>query len=151
MRAAFTLFTMAATLLHFAVGCCGHLSHLDGDAVCCSRGVASEVAVECCTDHDPGHDHESEPVLSCLNAAASIGNHGEVIATASIDDCGGCTCVAKIEKDLVDGAAPAVSSFVTSFESKAIVTIQLAVGPCEAWDPPVPSELRPPLFERLVV
>ncbi|MCE9629387.1 MAG: hypothetical protein K8S94_01525 [Planctomycetia bacterium] len=70
---------------------------------------------------------------------------------ASGHDCGGCHCVATIETVRFDPPALTVNCFLASIETKAIALLQAARGPCDAWKPPVPSELRPPLFERLVV
>lgn len=154
MRAAVALVTMVATVLHLAVGCCGHALHFDGAVVCCGGNVVSGAAIECCTDHDHDCDHgcESEPASRDLDARGSTtGMHGVIAPGTAGSDCCGCTCVAKIETHRGDDVAPLASEFLASLESAAIVSEQAARGPCEAWDPPVPSELRPPLFERLVV
>lgn len=151
MRNAVALVTTLATVLHLAVGCCGHLSHFDCGLACCVQDSACEQAIECCADHDHDQDNRSQPTSHGVNASESTGIHRVVTVRAAIHDCGGCTCVAKVEQDRVDDAAPTVSYVLTAVAFKAIAMAQAARGPCEAWTPPVSAELRPPLFERLVV
>lgn len=149
MRTAVALVTTFATVLHLAVGCCGHLSHFDGGSACCGGNSVSDAAVECCADHD--HDHEVAPTSPGRDGPEASGVLGASVVRVVAHDCGRCMCVAKIDQDQLDDATPPVSSFLALVDSDTIVMAQAARGPCEAWDPPVPSELRPPLFERLVV
>lgn len=153
MRAAVALIIMVATVLHLAAGCCRHASHFDGGARCCGGTFASEAAAACCMDHDHdhGHDRKPEPASPGGDAHGSSGMGGVIAGQAAIHDCGGCRCAAKIENDRGDDVPLSARVFLTSAESEALVRTQAARGPCEARDPPVPSALRPPLCERLVV
>lgn len=155
MRAAVALITTFAIVLHLAVGCCGHVSHFNGGAVCCDGNPTSEAAGDCCADHGHDHDHGhgrgAEPVAHGLDATGAGGTHGIIAARTTSHDCGGCRCVAKTEENRIDDAAPTAICFLASVETEAVAILQSARGLSETWDPPVAPGLRPQLFERLVV
>ena len=149
VRAAVALTTTVATVLHLAIGCCGQMPHFDGGSPCCVRDLACEQAVECCEDHD--HDRKSENAAGGFDAHGPTSSDGMIEAQATGHDCDRCRCVATIESNRIFDAAPMVTCFLVSAETESIASMQATRGPCEGWDPPVSSLLRPPLFERLVV
>lgn len=151
VRAAVVLTTTFATALHLAIGCCGHMSHFDAGYPCCVTDLVCGQAVECCEDHDHDYGHESENTVDGFNVIGPTSPGGMIGAPATGHDCDGCRCVATSESHHIFDAAPIVICFVASAETESIASMQATLGPCWAWDPPVSSVLRPPLFERLVV
>lgn len=147
MRSALALITMAATVLHLAVGCCGHLVSCGGG--CHGAVVAAAAEAGCCGDHDsePGH----LPVTARVGADDAGHPHGVASAPVAGHECDGCRCAATIEKDRGAGDGSVDASSPALIVAGAVAAGAAAPRQGVPRERAVPFRVRAQLFERLVV
>jgi len=145
---AIALITTLATVIHFTFGCCLHASHFDGAGDCCPGDRAIADLDSCCEDH--GHEQDLPGVSADRGEPARTPAHGTTAGAASECECAGCTCAATVTNtDVFSPGSPPLAWDGLSFVVGPMT--RFARGDCTGHRCPVPSELRPPLFERLLV
>lgn len=149
MRSAIACLTMLATVLHLAVGCCLHASHVAGAAACHPDDHGACVAEACGHEHDHDRSHEHGTLLAG-DAADGHDPQRPVIVEPPAHECEGCDCVATTE---ARPGSPWPSSPLrhAGCPLASIAMSQADRGPCAMAASPVLADLQPPLFERLLV
>ena len=143
---------MIATVIHFAFGCCLHASHFAGSDTCCTDEATHGHLDAGCDCDGHGHDHDStDAATSCHDHESAASRCGAGIPTSRCG-CDGCSCAAtpfQIEHEL--GGFSAVE-WLGGVIDAACASIACAHHGRRAGSyAPVASDLRPPLFERLLV
>ena len=151
VRPVIASFTLLATLLHFTVGCCGHV-HADGTRPC----EHARVAEVCDAGHDHGHDHDHdhEHTTPSVSSDDALVDGIVALSDASPDspehDCHGCDCVATSDSRSLDTIP--VNFFLAEWTLPAPeLTPAVSNGGWMPADPPVSTAIEPRLFERLLI
>lgn len=149
MRPVIASFTLLATLLHFTVGCCGHV-HADGTRPC----EHARVAEVCDAGHDHDHDHDHEHTTPSVSSDDALVDGIVALFDASPDspghECHGCDCVATSESRSLD-TIPVNFFFAVSVVADPQLTPAVSSGAWMPADPPVITSIEPRLFERLLI
>ena len=145
MRGLTSTITAIAAAIHFTFGCCLHLPHAEAAAGCHAHAEASD-----CTDGCPDDGHDPVEAETAHDDACHAGVH-RCPAPDAGHDCDGCHCAATTDGPTDDSPWSSVDRAVVPMDRPLSMTV--ARGPrAERRDgDPVPSAIRPPLFERLTV
>jgi hypothetical protein len=151
VRPVIASFTLLATLLHFTVGCCGHV-HADGTRPC----EHARVAEVCDAGHDHGHnhDHGHDHATPSVSSEDAVVDGSVALCDASPEspghECYGCDCVATSDSRSLDTIPVKFFFSVWALPAPQLMPA-VSIGAWIPADPPVITSIEPRLFERLLI